>query len=840
MSENILIMANAVKAKMIDSDVEARLLISDALSYYVDGAEHTGRGKNQGWDGRSSFLEFSTGVFPAGFLSSVVDKLRSKGYTVTVKRKPLPAPLGPDVDEAYAAVNPFKVDPRYDYQPETVRRLEKYGAMIAQVATGGGKCHGRNTPIMMYDGTLKMVQDVVVGDRLMGPDSKPRNVLSVCSGRDDLYRVTPTKGDPYVVNSAHILSLKKTSRGFRGRNRDGDKYSKGEIVNINVEDYLAETKTFRHTHKGWRAAVDFEPSGPLPIDPYFLGVMLGDGSCKTTVGVTTMDEEIAETVIEQAEIWGLEVKRYAKPSNKATSYILTTGRTGGAENPLMAALRVLGISERKHVPLLYRTASREDRMKLLAGLLDTDGYYDGKCMYLTQKNEELLDDVIFIARSLGFAAYKKRVSKTCCNNGKAGTYFTTVISGDIDQIPVKLERRKPKPRAQKKDVLVTGLSVEAIGEGDYFGFELDGDHLYLLGDFTVTHNTMIAMTAVKRIMRPTLFLTTRSVLMYQMKRGFEEAGFKVGVLGDSEWRPIRGVNVGMIQTIAPRLENRETMGVMTKLLHMFEFAILEEAHEAGSESYFRVLNEMVNARYRLALTATPFMRADAEANMRLMAVSGQIGIRVPEKLLIERNILARPIFQYREVAPPKDLKSFQGWQKAYDIGVVKNEARNADILHRARFARDLGLPVMILVQRKNHGITIRDLCRAEGMQTEFIHGAHDNAQRQKALDRLKRGETHVLIGSTILDVGVDVPAVGMVILAGGGKAEVALRQRIGRGLREKKTGPNVCLVVDYNDTGNRYLKKHARARREIVEATPGFAENILKKGQEFDVRALGF
>lgn len=98
----------------------------------------------------------------------------------------------------------------------------------------------------------------------------------------------------------------------------------------------------------------------------------------------------------------------------------------------------------------------------------------------------------------------------------------------------------------------------------------------------------------------------------------------------------------------------------------------------------------------------------------------------------------------------------------------------------------------------------------------------------------------MLIGSTILDVGVDVPAVGMVILAGGGKAEVALRQRIGRGLREKKNGlPNIALVVDFEDLGNNHLRDHARQRKAIIEATPGFREGILRPGEDFDYAVLG-
>lgn len=81
---------------------------------------------------------------------------------------------------------------------------------------------------------------------------------------------------------------------------------------------------------------------------------------------------------------------------------------------------------------------------------------------------------------------------------------------------------------------------------------------------------------------------------------------------------------------------------------------------------------------------------------------------------------------------------------------------------------------------------------------------------------------------------MDVPAVGMMILAGGGKAEIAHRQRIGRGLRSKKKGPNVCFVVDFDDAWNKHLLKHATQRREIVAGTPGFAEGVLPPDTDFD------
>jgi superfamily II DNA or RNA helicase len=358
----------------------------------------------------------------------------------------------------------------------------------------------------------------------------------------------------------------------------------------------------------------------------------------------------------------------------------------------------------------------------------------------------------------------------------------------------------------------------------------------------------VANIAFAWIKRPTLFLTTRSVLMYQMKEAFEasikfrqaagEAGLssvRCGVMGDGDWSPSRALNVAMVQTIMAKLKDPQAREQMQRILAHFEFVILEEAHESSGEGYYQILNACTNATYRLALTGTPFMREDEEANMRLMAVSGPIGIEVTEKELIDKGILARPSFKYVEAPMPKTLTRSSNWQKAYTHGIVENAARNTLVCADAMRAVAAGLSVMILVQRKDHGKILQAQLAAAGARSRYIFGESDQATRKQALNDLKSGKINVLIGSTILDVGVDVPAVGMVILAGGGKAEVALRQRIGRGLRRKpKHLPNVAFIVDFKDTVNKHLIGHYRQRRSIIEATPGFAENILPPHKDFD------
>lgn len=435
----------------------------------------------------------------------------------------------------------------------------------------------------------------------------------------------------------------------------------------------------------------------------------------------------------------------------------------------------------------------------------------------------------------------------------------------------------------------------------------------------------IARIAMKRIDRPSLFLTTRGILMHQMHQAIEKMeGKPCAILGDGEWgipytkpdgtpgRKLSKFTVGMVQTLAQRLELKTVDAEMkalqarranevskkieaerTKLkkakvpivqigerllayaselekaypsaaedkakitakvekherlrfatidiLAKFELVIVEEAHEVSSDSFYIVMAACRNAHYRMALTGTPFMKDDEEANMRLLASCGPVAIKITEKMLIDRGILARPYFKYiclPEVHKPKALYRSTPWQKAYEVGIVGNEYRNKAFCAEILRARSYGLNSMVLVQHKAHGELLKGMLQRAGLKVEFIYGEDNQSARSAALTALGNGGLDVLIGSTILDVGVDVPSVGMIVLAGGGKAEVATRQRIGRGLREKKGGgPNVAFIVDAADDHNNHIKGHYLQRRGIVKSTPGFAENVV---EDFDFKTLGF
>jgi replicative DNA helicase len=238
------------------------------------------------------------------------------------------------------------------------RRCHVQGQVVGFLGPSGiGKCLGKGTPVLMFDGSIKNVEDVRVGDLLMGPDSKPRCVLSLGRGIGDLYDVIPVKGDSYRVNGEHILALHLIRSK---RSRWGD-------VEITVVDYLKQSHTFKGRAKGYRVGVSFQ-SRAVPLDPYFLGLWLGDGSVGASE-ITTSDKVVVESLQALAVAVGGTLKTYDYHDGRCPRYNVHTN--WNRSTSIQSALKRIGVLHRKHVPLLYKANDASVRLSLLAGLIDT-------------------------------------------------------------------------------------------------------------------------------------------------------------------------------------------------------------------------------------------------------------------------------------------------------------------------------------------------------------------------------------------------------------------------------------------------------------------------------------
>ena len=395
-----------------------------------------------------------------------------------------------------------------------------------------GKCFSPDTMIMLSDGNVKKVQDIKVGDKIMGDDSTPRTVLGTTKGYDKMYNVTSNKGETYTVNGPHILSLKYTCSDYIGYDKTMKKYAihwmskselrrkckvfydkkygskekayeeavkameevkrsedymeKGTVIDISVEDYLKLNKHYAKEFMGYKVAIDF-PEIEVDIDPYLIGYWLGDGD-SAGPQITTADKEIVNYFINYMKEFDLEF-------NFKGNYHYSIR---GKNNHVRDVLKRYNLIKNKHIPYDFKCNSRENRLKLLAGLIDSDGHMKkgNTCYEVIQKSKGLMEDIVYLCRSLGFMAFMKECEKTCTNskNGPVtGTYWRVHISGDgIEDIPVKLERKKAKRGKLRKNVLVSKITVTEAGEGEYYGFQVDGNQRFVMGDFTVTHNSKIS------------------------------------------------------------------------------------------------------------------------------------------------------------------------------------------------------------------------------------------------------------------------------------------------------------------------------------------------------------
>lgn len=419
---------------------------------------------------------------------------------------------------------------------------------------GSGKCLKIDTPIIMYDGTIKKVQDIKIDDILMGDDSKPRTVLSLSRGKDMMYEVIPVKGDSYTVNSEHILCLKFSGIPSIIKNRynsvtwfEPDKYKNCKknfknindaldflkqkkieynqhlnIINIKITDYINLPKYIKSNLKGYRVPVNFQETD-LPIDPYMIGYWLGDGSKRDPI-ITSQDSSIVKYFKTNLEQYNCYLQYHDK-------YMYRINGMNGKKNSnhFLNVLKEYNLINNKHIPHIFKCNSRTNRLKLLAGLLDSDGYYRNGYFEFSQglEHEIIIDDVMYLAKSLGFGCYKKKKTTSWTYNGikNYGYAWRICISGEgIEEIPTKCPRKKAKSRMQIKDVLSTGIKVKKLVEDNYYGFELDGNHRFLLGDFTVTHNSCAAVTIAEGFKEYVLNMGRKIVVL--VKNGNIERNFR--------------------------------------------------------------------------------------------------------------------------------------------------------------------------------------------------------------------------------------------------------------------------------------------------------------------------
>lgn len=235
-------------------------------------------------------------------------------------------------------------------------------------SAGTGKCMAPGTKILMFDSSFKNIEDIKRGEKIMGPDSKYRTVLSTCSGIDQMYKIIPEKGDSFSCNERHVLTLKNPF---------------GDIYDIPLEDYIKKSNDSFLFHVGVKL-----PYKQLYVNPFTAGYLIGN-------------------------------------------------------KPIPDEFKINHENERSLFLEGFCKRARED-----GNIFDDFSEFEFKL-----KGDFHKEDIKFLFRSLDYLIYEKE------------DYLQVEMNSPIN------------------------FEIEKLSDGEYYGFELDGDGRYLLSDFLVTHNT---------------------------------------------------------------------------------------------------------------------------------------------------------------------------------------------------------------------------------------------------------------------------------------------------------------------------------------------------------------
>lgn len=650
-------------------------------------------------------------------------------------------------------------------------------------------CHAKGTPILMYDGMLKNVEDVRCGDLVMGDDGTPRKVLTLHHGEDDIFRITPNKGDSFDVNGGHILSLYKTNEG---RNYPS---CLPRVDEISVLEYIGKSATYKHVHKLHKPELlTFGNEKTKMYEPYLLGLYLGDGSSvNNSFSITTMREEVVSYICNFAEQNGCDVRVSTKNdgTNKAKSYFLTNGGSRSKANQVIEWIRDLGLykltSGDKFIPHDYKTASVEDRYMLLAGLLDTDAYYDKNrnIFEYCSKSRRLAEDVAFVSRSLGFQA---TIGKTKVVKGVE--YYRLNIAGNLNMIPTKVSIRKGHARMQKKSPLVTGFKVESVGKGWYYGFTLDGNHLYCDGQMFIHHNSgksLVIADIAARIDSPLLVFQPNKEILEQNFAKLQSYGvFDCDVYSASVGRKmIARITFATIGSVMRHMED----------FKHFKYILIDECHLVGTsdDCMYGKFFEAADRRI-VGLTATPYR------------LTRNMDGSILKFLTRTRPRVFQDVLYYCQV---NDLlvKGFLTKLKYYDLTrldltrVAKNStgADYNDKSLSAEFERvnlhnyTVGMVKRVMqpksgIPRRGILVFVKFVEQAERMVKEIpfsavVSGETPKREREDILAKFKAGIIKVVVNVGTLTTGFDYPELDTAIIARPTMSLSLWYQMVGRVIR---------------------------------------------------------
>lgn len=480
-----------------------------------------------------------------------------------------------------------------EYEPKCAKcgNIELPQLILGGGAAGGGKGAMLDSQILTPYGFRKL-RDIKVGDTITSPNTGGMQKVVYLHPIDmfDFYRVKFRDGTYFDCTEGHLWQLHQSRKH---KSKKAEKYGlPTDEVWPAIKMYEWYRKKEQGMYKGQHLIIPltepvkftFGDKGNYYIDPYILGAIIGDGCITNSVlndgyvQFTTMDQEIVNRFI----ACGYDMSHKAKRSDRAFAYNIK-------DNTLIECLKKHNIagnrSQTHFIPKVYKFGTVEDRIKLMQGLMDTDGYVDDRGhMSYTTTSKQLAEDVAFVVRSLGGVAtitsdtgsYKDAYGeKHAC--GEVWTvFFRTKMDPDLCGLTRKKNRAKYDFNGGNSEYGKRIIDVEYIGkrEGRCISVS-EPNGLYVVDDFTVTHNSYLGSCwIVSSCFR---FPGIRAVIARKVIKSVKESTFNTVKNVMSSW--------GLVKDVHYKINNVENTVTFWNESTIF----LKELEDAPSDPQFERL-----------------------------------------------------------------------------------------------------------------------------------------------------------------------------------------------------------------------------------------------------------
>lgn len=459
---------------------------------------------------------------------------------------------------------------------------------ILQLRCGAGKGLPNDSHVLTPNGWAR-VDTIRVGDQLVGSDGNPTEVLGVFpQGVTPCYLLEFSDGTSVTCDENHLWE-------FTVSNRDKRVISTKELTETSLT-----TKAGKRFALDLVAPVNFTKQ-ELPIDPWLLGIYLGDGSSCCATIVTNPEEDICDRILAKHAGASLETNKYHN-------------RCGGVRlhQPFLHNLRSLQLdkcrSYEKFIPRIYLRSDAADRIALLQGLVDSDGYVSGgNIIEFGSSSEQLIEDFVELVRSLGgvTSAPSSRVPHYTYKEAKLEGRVSYRIHarfprGDFTPVSSKKHLGRWKEGCQRKRKYLA--RIDPVEEKPTTCFRVAAeDELFVAEGYNLTHNTVIALHVMAKMSVPALIIVDNNNLMSQwaaeIQRHLDVPGGVGQIQGDVfAWK--HPIVLSTYQTLASRAET-----FPEEVRRWFGVVIWDECHHSSAPIFCRSVNLFYG--FRLGLSATP-------------------------------------------------------------------------------------------------------------------------------------------------------------------------------------------------------------------------------------------